>query len=81
MHVHGDSAAKYRDFVKTKNPYEAESQEELLEIAFYWLQKSYMLQVERTALLEILIDNKIPATAADLLEKMNKVMQKECPES
>ncbi len=59
--------------MRTKDPDESKDHNELKDIAFYWLKKCYMLQVEKKALLALLDQHKIFPSTKDYIEKMDQV--------
>ena len=67
--------------MKSKNPFADVSEEEIREIGFYWLQKAYMVELEKTALLEILKDRGIKVCLKEMHDRMNRIQQETCQES
>lgn len=55
-------------YMKTKDPTQAESYEELMDIAQYWIHKAYMLQVEKDAIYHIIKERDIMITLSELCE-------------
>lgn len=58
--------------MKTTNPYDAQCDEELCEIAFYWMQKANTLFLEKKALQAIIRENNVDFDLNYLIKKMNE---------
>lgn len=67
------------------NPYdwtEETSLQTMKDATFYWMQKSYMLNIEKKALLALLDERSINISMRELLDMMNKVnCSEECERS